>query len=200
MASVPPKGGRKHPQQEFLQIDTSNILFLCGGAFVGLDTIIERRIGVKGLGFGADIQSKKDRVVESVLTKVQAEDLLRFGLIPEFIGRLPVLATLGELDEPSLIEILTTPKNALVKQYQKLFEFEDVGLRFTDGALRAIAVEALERKSGARGLRAILETAMLDLMYELPSRDDVEECVVNEDVIVQGADPILVFKREAESA
>ena len=200
MASVPPKGGRKHPQQEFLQVDTSNILFICGGAFVGLETIIERRIGVKGLGFGADIQSKNDRRSETVLAKVLAEDLLRFGLIPEFIGRLPVMATLSELNEAALIEILTTPKNALVKQYQKLFEFEDVRLRFTDGALRAVAKEAMGRKSGARGLRAILENAMLDLMYELPSRDDVEECVVNEDVIEQGADPLIVVKRAAESA
>jgi ATP-dependent Clp protease ATP-binding subunit ClpX len=200
MASVPPKGGRKHPQQEFLQIDTSNILFICGGAFVGLETIIERRIGVKGLGFGADIQSRSDVEVSAVLGEVQAEDLLRFGLIPEFIGRLPVVATLAELNEVALIEILTTPKNALVKQYQRLFEFEDVRLRFTEGALRAVALEALERKSGARGLRAILETAMLELMYELPSREDVEECVVNEDVIKQGVEPLLVLKREAESA
>jgi len=200
MASVPPKGGRKHPQQEFLQVDTSNILFICGGAFVGLETIIERRIGVKGLGFGADIQSKNDRRSETVLAKVLAEDLLRFGLIPEFIGRLPVMATLSELNEAALIEILTTPKNALVKQYQKLFEFEDVRLRFTDGALRAVAKKAMGRKSGARGLRGILENAMLDLMYELPSRDDVEECVVNEDVIEQGADPLIVVKRAAESA
>jgi ATP-dependent Clp protease ATP-binding subunit ClpX len=199
MASVPPKGGRKHPQQEFLQVDTSNILFVCGGAFVGLESIIERRIGVKGLGFGADIQTKAGRMTGEVLRKVQAEDLLRFGLIPEFIGRLPVTATLGELDEPALIEILTKPKNALVKQYQMLFEFSDVRLRFTDGALRAIAHEALERKSGARGLRAILEKSMLDLMYEIPSRDDVEECIVNEELIEQGADPLLVFKREAEA-
>ncbi len=200
MASVPPKGGRKHPQQEFLQVDTSNILFICGGAFVGLETIIERRIGVKGLGFGADIQSRNDRRSETVLAKVLAEDLLRFGLIPEFIGRLPVMATLSELNEAALMEILTTPKNALVKQYQKLFEFEDVRLRFTDGALRAVAKKAMGRKSGARGLRGILENAMLDLMYELPSRDDVEECVVNEDVIEQGADPLIVVKRAAESA
>jgi len=200
MASVPPKGGRKHPQQEFLQVDTSNILFICGGAFVGLETIIERRIGVKGLGFGADIQSRNDRRSETVLAKVLAEDLLRFGLIPEFIGRLPVMATLSELNEAALMEILTTPKNALVKQYQKLFEFEDVRLRFTDGALRAVAKEAMGRKSGARGLRGILENAMLELMYELPSRDDVEECVVNEDVIEQGADPLIVVKRAAESA
>ncbi|MCZ6783557.1 MAG: ATP-dependent Clp protease ATP-binding subunit ClpX [Proteobacteria bacterium] len=200
MASVPPKGGRKHPQQEFLQIDTSNILFICGGAFVGLDGIIDRRVGVKGMGFGADIKRKDERKMGEVLKEVQSEDLLHFGLIPEFIGRLPVIATLDELDDSALIDILTVPKNALVKQYQKLFEFEDVRLRFTDGALRAVSKLALERKSGARGLRAILENAMLDLMYEIPSRDDVEECIVNEDVIAQRADPLLVYKREAESA
>jgi len=200
MASVPPKGGRKHPQQEFLQIDTTNILFLCGGAFVGLESIIERRIGVKGLGFAADIQNKSDRKKGEMMRDVQAEDLLHFGLIPEFIGRLPVVATLEELDEEALIAILTQPKNALVKQYQKLFEFEDVALQFTDGALRAVAKKALEQKSGARGLRAILENAMLELMYELPSRDDVEECVVGEEVIEQGAKPVLGLKREAESA
>ena len=200
MASVPPKGGRKHPQQEFLQVDTSNILFLCGGAFVGLEKIIERRIGVKGLGFGADIQKSSDRRQGELLSGVEAEDLLHFGLIPEFIGRLPVVATLTELNEEALIDILTRPKNALVKQYQKLFEFEDVRLRFTEGALHAIAAKALNQKSGARGLRAILEGAMLDMMYELPSRDDVEECVVNEEVITQGAAPLLVYKSEAESA
>jgi ATP-dependent Clp protease ATP-binding subunit ClpX len=200
MASVPPKGGRKHPQQEFLQIDTSNILFICGGAFVGLETIVERRIGVKGLGFGADIQQKSRRDSGELLGQVQAEDLLRFGLIPEFVGRLPVIASLGQLDEAALIEILTKPKNALIKQYQKLFEFEGVRLRFTDGALRAVARKAQAQKSGARGLRSILEAAMLDLMYELPSREDVEECVVNEEMIEQDAEPLLVFKREAESA
>jgi ATP-dependent Clp protease ATP-binding subunit ClpX len=200
MASVPPKGGRKHPQQEFLQVDTSNILFICGGAFVGLETIIERRIGVKGMGFGADIQSKRDRNKGELLARVEAEDLLHFGLIPEFIGRLPVTATLGELGASALVDILTAPKNALVKQYQKLFEFEDVRLRFTDGALRSVARRALEQNSGARGLRAILESAMLDMMYELPSRDDVEECVVNEEVIEQGGTPLLVYKQEAESA
>jgi ATP-dependent Clp protease ATP-binding subunit ClpX len=200
MASVPPKGGRKHPQQEFLQVDTSNILFICGGAFVGLEKIIERRIGVKGLGFGADIQKSSDRRKGELLGSVEAEDLLHFGLIPEFIGRLPVTATLTELNEEALIDILTQPKNALVKQYQKLFEFEDVLLRFTEGALRAVAHKALNQKSGARGLRAILEGSMLEMMYELPSRDDVEECVVNEEVITQGADPLLVYKREAESA
>jgi ATP-dependent Clp protease ATP-binding subunit ClpX len=200
MASVPPKGGRKHPQQEFLQIDTTNILFICGGAFVGLEGIIERRIGVKGLGFAADIQNKSDRKKGEMMRDVEAEDLLHFGLIPEFIGRLPVVATLEELDEEALIAILTQPKNALVKQYQKLFEFEDVALQFTEAALAAVARKALTQKSGARGLRAILEHAMLDLMYELPSRNDVEECVVGEEVIEQGAEPVLGLKREAESA
>jgi len=200
MASVPPKGGRKHPQQEFLQIDTTNILFICGGAFVGLEEIIERRIGVKGLGFAADIQNKEDRKKGEMLKNVEAEDLLFFGLIPEFVGRLPVVATLEELDEDALIAILTQPKNALTKQYAKLFEFEDVALSFTEGALTAVARKALVQKAGARGLRAILENAMLNLMYELPSRDDVEECVVGEEVIEQGAEPVLGLKREAESA
>jgi ATP-dependent Clp protease ATP-binding subunit ClpX len=200
MASVPPKGGRKHPQQEFLQIDTTNILFLCGGAFCGLETIVERRIGVKGMGFGADIKKSDDRRLGDVLREVQAEDLLHFGLIPEFVGRLPVVATLDELNEAALIDILTKPKNALLKQYQKLFEFEDVKLRASEGALRAVARQALKRKSGARGLRSILESVMLDLMYEIPSRDDVEEVVLSEEVIEQGAKPLLVLKREAESA
>ena len=200
MASVPPKGGRKHPQQEFLQVDTTNILFICGGAFVGLESIIERRVGGKGMGFGAEIQSRASRDQKGILRKAEAEDLLYFGLIPEFIGRLPVAAILGQLDEPALVRILTEPKNALVKQYQKLFEFDDVRLRFTEGALSAVARKALEQKSGARGLRAILENAMLELMYELPSRDDVEECVINEESIQQGTDPLLVFKQEAESA
>jgi ATP-dependent Clp protease ATP-binding subunit ClpX len=200
MASVPPKGGRKHPQQEFLQIDTTNILFICGGAFVGLEGIIERRIGVKGLGFAADIQNASDRNKGEMMREVQAEDLLHFGLIPEFIGRLPVVATLEELDQEALIAILTQPKNALVKQYEKLFEFENVALSFTEGALAAVARKALDQKSGARGLRSILERAMLNLMYELPSRDDVEECVVGEETIEQGAEPVLGLKREAESA
>jgi ATP-dependent Clp protease ATP-binding subunit ClpX len=200
MASVPPKGGRKHPQQEFLQVDTSNILFICGGAFVGLDGLIQRRTGVKGIGFGADVQTRSDRKIGDLLREIQPEDLLKFGMIPEFVGRLPVIATLDELDESSLVNILTGPKNALSKQYQKLFELEDVRLRFTDGALRAVARQALARKSGARGLRAILESAMLEVMYEIPSRDDVVECVVNEEVIEQGAEPLLVYKREAESA
>ena len=200
MASVPPKGGRKHPQQEFLQVDTSNILFICGGAFVGLEDVIRRRSGKKGIGFGNDVVTKGDLKVGEVLAGVLGEDLLKFGLIPEFVGRVPVIATLEELDEDALVDILTEPKNALTKQYQKLFEIEGVHLRFTDAALRAVARKALNRKSGARGLRAILETAMLDLMYELPSRDDVEECVVGEEVIEQGAEPMLVYKQEAESA
>jgi len=200
LASVPPKGGRKHPQQEFLQIDTSNILFICGGAFCGLEQIIERRIGVKGMGFGADIRARTERRLGEVLREVQAEDLLRFGLIPEFVGRLPVVATLEELHEDALVDILTQPKNALVKQYQKLFEFEGVRLRFSEAALRSVARLALARKSGARGLRSILENVMLDLMYEVPSRDDVEECVINEETIEQGHEPLLVMKQEAESA
>ncbi len=199
-ASVPPKGGRKHPQQEFLQVDTSNILFICGGAFVGLEKVIEHRIGVKGMGFTADIRTENDRRRAELLQSVEAEDLLHFGLIPEFIGRLPVTATLSELGQQALLEILTKPKNALVKQYEKLFEFEDVHLRFTDGALEAVAAKALVQKSGARGLRAILENAMLNLMYEIPSRDDVAECVVNREVIQQGAESLVVFKGEAESA
>ncbi len=199
-ASVPPKGGRKHPQQEFVQVDTSNILFICGGAFCGLEEIIERRTGVRGLGFAADIQLKTKRRPGELLKLCEPEDLLKFGMIPEFIGRLPVVAMLDELDEAALIDILTKPKNALAKQYQKLFEFEEVRLRFTDGALHAVARKALERKTGARGLRSILEKAMLEVMYEIPSRSDIEECVVSEEVIEQGTKPMLVFKREAESA
>jgi len=199
-ASVPPKGGRKHPQQEFLQIDTSNILFIVGGAFCGLDQVIQRRTGVRGMGFGADVQKRGTQPLGEILATVQTEDLLKFGLIPEFVGRIPVIATLEELNEGALMDILTKPKNALIKQFQKLFEFEDVRLRFTDGALRAVSRQALSRKSGARGLRSILETVMLDLMYEVPSRDDVEECVISEEVIEQGAAPLLVYKREAESA
>ena len=201
MASVPPKGGRKHPQQEFLQVDTSNILFMCGGAFCDLEGIIERRVGVKGMGFGADIQKgSRKRSIGEVLRQVQAEDLIQFGLIPEFVGRLPVVATLDALAENALIDILTKPKNALVKPYQKLFEFEGVRLRVSEGALGAVARKAHRRKSGARGLRSILEGVMLDLMYDIPSRDDVEECIINEEVIEQGSKPLLVLKREQETA
>jgi len=198
MASVPPKGGRKHPQQEFLQIDTANILFICGGAFCDLEQIIERRVGVKGMGFGVDMSRRVKRNPGEALSMVQAEDLMQFGLIPEFVGRLPVVATLEALAEDALIDILTRPKNALVKQYQKLFEFEEVRLRFTDGALRAVSRQAHNRKSGARGLRSILEGVMLDLMYDIPSRDDVEECVISEEVIEQGVEPLLVLKQEQE--
>jgi len=204
VANVPPKGGRKHPQQDFLQIDTTNILFVCGGAFVGLEKIIERRVGRKTMGFGKGTASEQsdggppDKA--KVLSQVRAEDLLKFGLIPEFIGRVPVVATLNELDEAALVEILRKPKNALVKQYQKLFEFESVKLKFTDGSLRAIAREAMERKSGARGLRAILENLMLDVMYEVPSISNVKECIVSEEVVHAGKQPILVYENEAELA
>ncbi|MBW2109177.1 MAG: ATP-dependent Clp protease ATP-binding subunit ClpX [Deltaproteobacteria bacterium] len=199
-ASVPPKGGRKHPQQDFVKVDTSNILFICGGTFNGLREIIESRLGGKVMGFGADIQSRKQKNIGETLKMVQPEDLLKFGLIPEFVGRLPVIATLGELNEDALIKILTEPKNALVKQFIKLLEFENVNLRFTDGALHAIAKKSLERKSGARGLRAIMEECMLDIMYEIPSMEGVKECVINEDVILNKEAPILLFEQSQERA
>jgi ATP-dependent Clp protease ATP-binding subunit ClpX len=199
-ASVPPKGGRKHPQQDFVKVDTSNILFICGGTFNGLQEIIQHRLGGKVMGFGADIQSQKERNIGAILQMVQPEDLLKFGLIPEFVGRLPVIATLGELNEAALVRILTEPKNALVNQFQKLFEFENVALRFTDSALKAIAGKSLERKSGARGLRAIMEAAMLDIMYEIPSMNAVKECVINEEVIVSGEEPILLLEQSQEVA
>jgi ATP-dependent Clp protease ATP-binding subunit ClpX len=199
-ASIPPKGGRKHPQQECLQVDTTNILFICGGAFNSLEGIIEKRTGSKSLGFGAEIRRKVERRIGETISRVQPEDLIRFGLIPEFIGRLPVVATLDELDEEALVKILVEPKNALIKQYQKLFEFEGVDLRFTNGALAAIAREALKRKSGARGLRAILENTLLDLMYEIPSQSNIRECVISEEVISNSEKPIVIYEREAESA
>jgi len=197
IANVPPKGGRKHPQQDFLQVDTSNILFICGGAFVGLDQVIQRRVGQSRLGFGADVKSKKEFKLGELFARVQPEDLLKFGLIPEFVGRLPMIATLEELSEEALIDILTTPKNSLVKQFQKLFEMDGVKLKFTKGALRAIAVRALERESGARGLRAILEEAMLDVMYEVPSKTGIREVVVNEEAITKGETPLIVYEKEA---
>jgi ATP-dependent Clp protease ATP-binding subunit ClpX len=199
LASVPPKGGRKHPQQEFLKVDTSNILFICGGAFSGLESIISQRCGKKTLGFGAEVQGKKEFDLGEVLSKVEPMDLIKFGLIPEFVGRLPVVATLEELDEDALVQILKEPKNALIKQYQKLFEMEKVKLKFTDGALVAVAKGALKRKTGARGLRSILENSMLDVMYDIPSQDRVKEVVINEDVILKKAKPIVLFDC-AESA
>jgi ATP-dependent Clp protease ATP-binding subunit ClpX len=205
VASVPPKGGRKHPQQEFLQVDTSNILFICGGAFVGLEDIIRRRVGEKKLGFGAhskgqrDIERIKKEEKRSLLSLVQPEDLLRFGLIPEFIGRLPMIAVLDDLDEGALIKILVDPKNALTKQYKKLFEMENVQLRFTEGALLAVAKQAIERKAGARGLRAILESIMLEVMYDVPSEPDIKEIIVSEDTVVKGEKPLVVYQH-AESA
>jgi ATP-dependent Clp protease ATP-binding subunit ClpX len=197
VANVPPKGGRKHPQQEFLQIDTTNILFICGGAFVGLEKIVEQRINKTGMGFGSANRSRQILNTGELLAQLETEDLMRFGMIPEFIGRLPVVATLEDLDEAALIDILTRPKNALVKQYNKLFDMEGVQLRFTDAALSSIAKEAIKRKTGARGLRAIVEELMLDVMYDLPGKTGVKECVVTDEVVARKKDPILVYENEA---
>ena len=193
VASVPPQGGRKHPQQEFLQVDTTNILFICGGAFAGLDRIIAQRGKGSAMGFGADVRDNDDRGVGEIFQDLEPEDLLKFGLIPEFVGRLPVLATLEDLDEDALVTILTQPKNALVKQYQRLFEIEDTKLTFTDDALSAIAKRAIARKTGARGLRSILEDILLDTMFDLPGQDDVVEVVVNEEVIGSDAAPLMIY-------
>ena len=192
VASVPPQGGRKHPHQDFLQIDTTNILFICGGAFDGLDKIVANRIGKKVMGFGADIQSKANENSDEVLAQVRPEDLIKFGLIPEFVGRLPVVVTLQQLDESALIKILTEPRNALVKQYQRLLEMDGVELSFTDDALRAIAELALKRKSGARGLRAIIEGVMMDTMYDLPGKDTVRKCIITENAVMKGTNPDLI--------
>jgi ATP-dependent Clp protease ATP-binding subunit ClpX len=192
IANVPPKGGRKHPQQEFLQVDTTNILFICGGAFGGLEQIIERRLGGRNLGFGADIQTRKERNLTELLQHVEPEDLLKYGMIPEFIGRLPIVTALEELDEPALVSILSQPKNALVKQYKKLFDLDGVALKFTEGALKAIAHEAIRRKAGARGLRSILETAMLDVMYDIPSMKTASEVVISEEVIFKKSEPVIL--------
>ena len=193
VASVPPQGGRKHPQQEFLQVDTTNILFICGGAFAGLDKIISARGKGSAMGFGADVRDNEERGVGEIFKELEPEDLLKFGLIPEFVGRLPVLATLEDLDEDALVTILTQPKNALVKQYQRLFELEETKLSFTDEALSAIARKAIKRKTGARGLRSILEDILLDSMFDLPGLDNVEEVVVNEEAVTSGAAPLMIY-------
>jgi ATP-dependent Clp protease ATP-binding subunit ClpX len=195
-ASVPPQGGRKHPHQEFIQIDTTNILFICGGAFAGIERIIEGRIGRKGVGFSADIRRASEKDMGAILSQVLPEDLLRFGLIPEFIGRLPVIGAVSNLDRDALVSILVEPKNALVKQYKKVFEFEDVELEFTDEALEAVAEQALLRGTGARGLRAILEEVLLHVMYDLPSRSDIGRCVIDREVVQEKVNPTLVPRAE----
>jgi ATP-dependent Clp protease ATP-binding subunit ClpX len=199
-ASVPPKGGRKHPQQDFVKIDTSNILFICGGTFTGLEQIIQRRLGSKVMGFGAKIVKQDEKNIGEILQMVQPEDLIKFGLIPEFLGRLPVIATLDELNESALIRILKEPKNALIRQYKRLMEIEGVNLRLTDSAISAIASEATKRKSGARGLRAIMESCMMDIMYEIPSMENVKECVIGEDTVLNKEDPILLFEQPKKQA
>ncbi|HPX61849.1 MAG TPA: ATP-dependent Clp protease ATP-binding subunit ClpX [Deltaproteobacteria bacterium] len=200
VASIPPKGGRKHPQQEFMKVDTTNILFICGGAFAGLDSVIQQRIGKKSLGFGADVKKRSEKKMGELLNNVTPDDLLKFGYIPEFVGRLPMLATLSELDEEAMVQILKEPKNSLVKQYQKLFDMESIRLRFTDGSLVAIAKEALKRNTGARGLRSILENSMLDIMYDVPSQPNVKEVVINEDVILHKEKPIVVYEQQVSDA
>ncbi|WP_066632661.1 ATP-dependent Clp protease ATP-binding subunit ClpX [Desulfolucanica intricata] len=204
VASVPPQGGRKHPHQEFIQLDTTNVLFICGGAFDGIDKIIQNRVGKKSMGFGADIKLMKEQRIGEILSNILPEDLLKYGLIPEFVGRLPVIVTLDMLDEEALVRILTEPRNALVKQYEKLFELDGVGVEFQQDALRTIAREALRRNTGARGLRAILEDVMLNVMYEIPSRDDIAKCIINKDTIEKKEDPVIILadrkKKKEESA
>lgn len=204
IASVPPQGGRKHPHQEFIQLDTTNILFICGGAFEGIEKIIQNRIGKKTIGFGADIGSRRDLKIGEVLSQILPVDLLKYGLIPEFVGRVPIIVTLDALDEEALVRILTEPRNALVRQYQKLFELDGVTLEFKDDALTAVAKEAIKRNTGARGLRAILEDIMLDVMYEIPSRGDIAKCVITKEVIAKKEKPILVTidrkKKKEETA
>ncbi len=200
IASIPPKGGRKHPQQDYVKVDTSNILFVCGGTFTGLEKVIERRITKKTMGFGANIADKKEVNIGDLLEQLKPEDLIKFGLIPEFLGRLPIITSIGELNEKSLVKILTEPKNALVKQYSELFNIENVKLQFTDEALEAMAKEAVQRKSGARGLRAIMEETMLDIMYEIPSKENVKECVVGEEVVLKNEEPILLYEQPKKQA
>ena len=200
VANIPPKGGRKHPQQEFLQVDTTNILFICGGAFNGLETIIQQRTSAKTIGFGADIRQEDEKKIGEILKKIKPEDLLKYGLIPEFVGRLPVIATLNELSEEALVDIMVKPKNALVKQYNKIFEFENVKLKFQQDALWAVAKEAINRKSGARALRAILEDAMLDIMYDIPSQENIKECIISEEVILKREKPLIIYESKTKSA
>lgn len=199
-ANIPPQGGRKHPQQEYIQVDTTNILFICGGAFIALDGMIEQRIGQKKVGFTSGLIPRTEKKIGMVLSMVEPEDLIKYGLIPEFVGRMPVIAALDELDEPALIKILTEPKNALMRQYQKLLSFDDVRLKFTDGALAAIAKKAIQRKTGARGLRSILEEIMLDVMYEIPSQKGIKDCLITEETITKNEKPILIYEKQAESA
>jgi len=200
VANIPPQGGRKHPQQDFIQVDTTNILFICGGAFIGLDGIIEQRTGKKSMGFGSKVVGRSEKRIGDILGMAETADLLKYGLIPEFVGRLPVITTLEELDEAALVKILVEPKNALTKQYQKLLSFDNVRLRFTDSSLTAIARKAVQRKSGARGLRAILEEIMLEVMYEIPSQKGIRECLITEDTVTRKEKPILIYEKQAESA
>ena len=200
IANVPPRGGRKHPQQEFLQVDTTNILFICGGAFSGLEKLISKRIEISSMGFGADIKSKDTELKKNILLKTRTDDLVQFGLIPEFVGRVPIVCSLTELDEEALIAILTKPKNAIVKQYMKLFRFENVDLKFSDGALKAIVREAIKRKTGARGLRAIIEESMLDLMYEMPSEKLLKEVIITEELITQKGEALKVYHPPKKSS
>lgn len=200
VANVPPQGGRKHPQQEFIQVNTTNILFICGGAFVGLDEVIAQRTGKKTVGFGSELISKKEKKIGEILEDIEPQDLIKYGLIPEFVGRLPIIATLTELDESALIRILKEPKNSLIKQYQKLLSFDNVTLRFTDSAYSAISKQAIKRKTGARGLKAILEEIMLDVMYEIPSQSKIRECLITDDVILKKEKPVLIYEKHVESA
>ena len=199
IANVPPQGGRKHPQQECIQVDTKNILFLCGGSFNGLEKIIQKRLGTQVIGYNAKIKSKKERKSSELLAQVRPEDLIKFGMIPEFSGRLPIITTLGDLDREDLMRVLIEPKNAITKQYEKLFDFENVKLRFQDETIEAIADAALERETGARGLRSIIEEAMLNVMFEIPSRNDVRECIITPGVVHNAEEPLLVYEHEAES-
>lgn len=200
VANVPPKGGRKHPQQDYIKVDTSNILFICGGAFHSIESLISSRIGKKSIGFGVDVSGGRDKQYSDLIHEIQPEDLLKYGLIPEFIGRLPITATLEELSEENLVDILKRPRNAIVKQYKRLFELENVKLTFTEGSLRGIAKDAMKKKTGARGLRSIMEKVMLDVMYEIPSLSNVKECVISEEVILNHERPILIYEEEAEIA